>query len=519
MANIIKQITLTEKGLSAGPYFDVYYSLDCVNYILATNGNSVYLPNIGSNVNVIVDDGLQCLKVVNTNNSSKCFFNSQVQTFTTTTTTTTTAAPTTTTTTLAPIVMYQVAMNGGRGTRTFSYLDFNRTLKTTSVNTNLPLNNFIFAAIKNSVSFNSGLDGTATIITDPLVPQFDYDRVLLSPPQLNNLYANFQNDNGDIIQLGERSYDANWCIVNNTFQSNNSFFRIQYIEPCSGQTTTTTAGPTTTTTSTACTLVTFDGNITHAGLTAYWTDCDGTARSQFVPADTTYGPVCARTGTAQGQAFTTSGPCIATIRVSDSLTTVCSGGGSSVTTITYTGGTTICNATSISATSFITLGVGNYYVYDPLYGYSQYYKSTGAGVGTSMDKVGFGCSSCPTTTTTTTPSKNLSWNYTISGGAGGNMIIYLNGNVIENRNSNSSGTWPLSTGDQIYFEVFTSGCSGGSIKANSYTIVPGVPSYAILADASCANNSTTLTTGTYTVQSSDTTISVGAYSLCDSGCV
>jgi hypothetical protein len=58
-----------------------------------------------------------------------------------------------------------------------------------------------------------------------------------------------------------------------------------------------------------CREITFDGNITHASLTAYWTSCDGLPQSYFVNADTTYGPVCAILGTASGQAFTTGPSC------------------------------------------------------------------------------------------------------------------------------------------------------------------------------------------------------------------
>jgi len=122
----------------------------------------------------------------------------------------------------------------------------------------------------------------------------------------------------------------------------------------------------------------------------------------------------------------------------------------------------------------------------------------------------------PTTTTTTAAptTATLSWNYTISGGATGNMIIKKNGTEIENRSSNSSGTWPFSVGDTIDVTVATSGCSGGSSKANSYTI-------GVIADASCATSSTTLNTYTYTVVSGDigTTLNLSAYSLCDTGCV
>jgi hypothetical protein len=58
-----------------------------------------------------------------------------------------------------------------------------------------------------------------------------------------------------------------------------------------------------------CREITFDGNITHASLMAYWTNCDGLPQSYFVNADTTYGPVCAILGTASGQAFTTGPSC------------------------------------------------------------------------------------------------------------------------------------------------------------------------------------------------------------------
>lgn len=121
-------------------------------------------------------------------------------------------------------------------------------------------------------------------------------------------------------------------------------------------------------------------------------------------------------------------------------------------------------------------------------------------------------------TTTTTAGKRLEWNYLIDGGANGVMTIYINGDAVETRNTNSSGTWPLNTDDTIYFEVYTAGCSGGNNFANSYTLAANV-SYGILTDASCAIGTTTLTTGTYTVQSSDTIIDVSAFSSCDSGCV
>lgn len=83
-----------------------------------------------------------------------------------------------------------------------------------------------------------------------------------------------------------------------------------------GPTTTTTASPTTTTTTAAgpftCNSITFNGNITGATLTAYWTDCTGVPMTQLVPANTYYGPVCAVVGSASGQAYNINGSCSAT---------------------------------------------------------------------------------------------------------------------------------------------------------------------------------------------------------------
>jgi hypothetical protein len=78
----------------------------------------------------------------------------------------------------------------------------------------------------------------------------------------------------------------------------------------------------------------------------------------------------------------------------------CYGGGTTVTLINYIGGTSICNAVSVSSTAFNTLGANTYYLYHPSLGTALYNKS--AGVGTMvMDRLG-ACTACPTTTTTTT---------------------------------------------------------------------------------------------------------------------
>jgi hypothetical protein len=80
-------------------------------------------------------------------------------------------------------------------------------------------------------------------------------------------------------------------------------------------------------------------------------------------------------------------------KVNASFATLCAGGGTSVSTITYTGGTTICNSTSISSSTFGSLSAGNYFVFEPSLGYIQYNKPGGFGT-TTMNRTGGGCSSC-----------------------------------------------------------------------------------------------------------------------------
>jgi len=53
MADIFKEITLTERN-NAGPYFDVFYSTDCINYTQSVDGDNVYLPFVGATAIVTV---------------------------------------------------------------------------------------------------------------------------------------------------------------------------------------------------------------------------------------------------------------------------------------------------------------------------------------------------------------------------------------------------------------------------------------------------------------------------------
>ena len=116
----------------------------------------------------------------------------------------------------------------------------------------------------------------------------------------------------------------------------------------------------------------------------------------------------------------------------------------------------------------------------------------------------------PTTTT-------LNWNYYETGGANGEMILYINGNQVENRFSESSGSYTLSEGDTINCEVITNGCTSPNGTANSYTI----SNKFTLTDATSGAGSCSLFGNTYTVVSGDlgNTITLSMYSACDSGSV
>ena len=97
------------------------------------------------------------------------------------------------------------------------------------------------------------------------------------------------------------------------------------------------------------------------------------------------------------------------------------------------------------------------------------------------------------------------------------MILYINGIVVENRFSNSSGTYNVSEGDTINCEVITNGCTSPNGTANSYTL-SNKPS---LVDAASGTGNSSIFTSTYTVVSGDigNTITLSMYSACDSGSV
>jgi hypothetical protein len=114
------------------------------------------------------------------------------------------------------------------------------------------------------------------------------------------------------------------------------------------------------------------------------------------------------------------------------------------------------------------------------------------------------------------PTATLSWTYSVTGGPTSNgMGIKVNSVTVISRNSTSSGTYTVNVGDVINVVIQTSGCSGGSGVANSYTS-------GIISDAACdGSNSVTLTSYTYTVVSGDAgnTLTLNSFSACASGCL
>lgn len=103
MADIYKLITLTEKN-DAGPYFDAFYSADCLTYTQSVDGNNLYLASVGSTAVITVPDTTDCIKLVSVSGPCDNYVISGSNAPTTTTTTTSTLPTTTTTTstTVAP---------------------------------------------------------------------------------------------------------------------------------------------------------------------------------------------------------------------------------------------------------------------------------------------------------------------------------------------------------------------------------------------------------------------------------
>jgi hypothetical protein len=151
---------------------------------------------------------------------------------------------------------------------------------------------------------------------------------------------------------------------------------------------------------TAVAVVEIPSPTTTSTTTAAPLDCALNGTAVYVPPVTTTTTTSSTTTTTTSTTSTTT-TIAPIVKISTDYELLCAGGGSSVSTITYTSGTNICDSTSVSASTFNALSAGNYYLYSAALGYVQYNKP--GGIGTSiMDRVGGGCTACPGTTTTTT---------------------------------------------------------------------------------------------------------------------
>lgn len=122
----------------------------------------------------------------------------------------------------------------------------------------------------------------------------------------------------------------------------------------------------------------------------------------------------------------------------------------------------------------------------------------------------------PTPPPPPTGSATLAWSYSETGGANGQMTLYVNGSVIETRTATSNGTYTVYEGDSINVDVtILTVCAAPDTHANVFTT-------GIISDADCINNGTpSILTTTYTVVSGDigNTLNLDTFASCDGACL
>jgi hypothetical protein len=114
-----------------------------------------------------------------------------------------------------------------------------------------------------------------------------------------------------------------------------------------------------------------------------------------------------------------------------------------------------------------------------------------------------------------TESIDLAWSFTESGGARGQMDLYVNGDIVETRSITSTGTYTVYVGDTINVEVSADDCGAPNNYSNAYCT-------GIISDADCQEDGLAgIFTSAYTVVSGDigTTLELDCFAACDSGCI
>jgi hypothetical protein len=124
-------------------------------------------------------------------------------------------------------------------------------------------------------------------------------------------------------------------------------------------------------------------------------------------------------------------------------------------------------------------------------------------------------STLPVTGSTPPPTgstASLAWSFSETGGARGQMDLYVNGSIVESRSNNSNGTYLVYVGDTINVEVSCFDECGGNYS-NAYCT-------GIINDADCQLAGTAnIVTGVRTVVSGDigTTLTLDNFAACSVG--
>jgi hypothetical protein len=480
MALIQRVVTLTQKGNSAGPSYRAQYSDDCVTYINTTGTSLINLPAIGSQATITFPDTALCLRLVNQNGA--CDNNFVVEVIgTTTTTSTSTSTTSTTSTTTRPT--------------------------TTTSTTTLP----------------------TTTTSTTLAPCYQNMVVQVTNGDALNWLNCYGVSDGGAYPVGEHTLPG--CIQPNSIvgDGETTFTITSFGTPCttttSTSTTSTTTLPTTTTTTTTLAPC-YTGMVVQVtnGDALNWLTCYGISDGGAYPVGEHTLPGCIQPGTIVGDGETTftitsyGTPCTTTTSTSTTSTTTIPPTCVVNTTInvTDTGWIRWTNCYGDIVDTFLS-SLGTYTITQCIQ-FNTIRAAVPLADLANWNNVVWG-TACTTTTsttsTTTTPPTTALFNWNFIEGLGtGEMVLYINGNVVENRFNTSNGTYNVSVGDTINCEIVTSGCSSPNSAANAYCI-------GIINDASCGTGSTSLFTTTYEVTSGDigNTITLSMYSDCDTGCV
>jgi len=280
MANILKKITLTEKN-DAGPYFDAFYSTDCLTYTQSVDGDNIFLPSVSSIAIITVPEETTCIKLQSQLGVCDNEVIVLVTPPTTTTTTSTTLAPTTTTTTSttsAPTTTTTTSTTAGPTTTTTTSTTAGPTTTTTTSTTATGNVYYLLASCNpgDTTEYRTGQT------YDEINPGIIYQYNTLVEDTLGNYYRIQGVTDATKTSVGLVTvYEGVLTCPTTTTTSTTT------IAPTTTTTTSTTIAPTTTTTTSTtiatCNCITVDvlnTQLNVGGLDLYYilNDCGGGAR-------------------------------------------------------------------------------------------------------------------------------------------------------------------------------------------------------------------------------------------------